>query len=235
MQIRSPSFLMLLAMARTLRHLNGRVVYVGGATVALLVSDPAAPEVRVTDDIDVVVEVQSLIEFNEFESEICGIGFENDMSGGFIGRYRLGDQILDIIPPRQGISGPTNSWYEDAIAHSTELELERDLSIRAISAPYFLATKLEAFRRRGNNDLFASRDFEDIITVVDGRPELTSEIRDTNVRLRDFLAKEFTELLARPIFHEAIAAHLQPDEASQQRQFLIYQTIVGLAAKNQIR
>jgi hypothetical protein len=40
----------------------------------------------------------------------------------------------------------------------------------------FVATKFEAFHGRGNNDHLASHDLEDIITVVDGRPELMGNL-----------------------------------------------------------
>lgn len=43
------------------------------------------------------------------------------------------------------------------------------------AAPYFCATKLEAFGGRGKNDYLASHDLEDLITVVDGRPELLED------------------------------------------------------------
>jgi len=51
------------------------------------------------------------------------------------------------------------------------------LTIHAISAPYFLGTKIEAFRGRGKGDYFASRDLEDMIAVVDGRASLLDELQ----------------------------------------------------------
>ncbi len=48
--------------------------------------------------------------------------------------------------------------------------------IKSVTAPYFLATKFEAFKTRGNNDLLASHDYEDIITVIAGRINLAEEV-----------------------------------------------------------
>jgi hypothetical protein len=48
------SFEMLEVIAGGLRDLLDEVVFVGGATVALYATDPAAPETRPTDDVDFV-------------------------------------------------------------------------------------------------------------------------------------------------------------------------------------
>jgi hypothetical protein len=39
------------------------VAFLGGAAIALWITDPAAPAVRATDDVDVIVEVGSLIDY----------------------------------------------------------------------------------------------------------------------------------------------------------------------------
>jgi hypothetical protein len=43
-------------------------VFVGGATLGLWITDPAAPEPRPTKDVDLIVEVASRGGFHEFES-----------------------------------------------------------------------------------------------------------------------------------------------------------------------
>jgi len=47
--------------------------------------------------------------------------------------------------------GYTDIWYEDALNNSVSFTLPSGQTIRLITAPYFLGTKMEAFRRRGNN------------------------------------------------------------------------------------
>ena len=56
--------------------------------------------------------------------------------------------------------------------------------MRIVTPPLFIATKLEAFHGRGANDIAASHDLEDIVTLVDGRPEIVPEIADTDVVAR---------------------------------------------------
>lgn len=41
--------------------------------------------------------------------------------------------------------------------------------------PYFLATKIEAFKGRGRRDFWASHDLEDLIFVIDGRSTIVEE------------------------------------------------------------
>src|ERR1700728_3120795 len=59
--------------------------------------------------------------------------------------------------------------------------------IRLITAPLFLAAKLEAFRGRGGGDYYASHDLEDVIALIDGRAELVGEITASTGELREFL------------------------------------------------
>jgi len=67
-------------------------------------------------------------------------------------------------------------------------------SIRLITAPYFIATKLEAFHDRGKGD-YLSHDMEDIINVIDGRPEITREISEQQGEIATYLKTEFDELI----------------------------------------
>ena len=89
-----------------------------------------------------------------------------------------------------------NRWYEPAYARANPYALAADLTIRMISAPLFLATKWEAFAGRGAGDYFASRDVEDIVTVVAGRAELVREIAAERGDVRDWNARNVQELLA---------------------------------------
>jgi len=57
---------LLAAMAARLKRLLPEVVFVGGCTTGLLITDPAASPVRATDDVDVIVEVASYAEYARF-------------------------------------------------------------------------------------------------------------------------------------------------------------------------
>ncbi len=97
--------------------------------------------------------------------------------------------------------------------------------VRAVKAPYFLATKLEAFDGRGERDYLASIDMEDIITLIDGRAEVVDEVAEAAPDIRQFLATRFGNLLQTRSFLDAVSAHLSPDAASQRRMPIVLERI----------
>jgi hypothetical protein len=89
--------------------------------------------------------------------------------------------------------------------------------IKLVTPPYFLATKIEAFKGRGKGDYMASHDMEDIITVLDGRREIIDEIISSSDELKTFLSTTFRIFLDDENFFDAIPGQLLPDRASQAR------------------
>lgn len=57
----------------------------------------------------------------------------------------------------------------EAVHTAVTRVLPSGTSIRLISAPVLIATKLEAFADRGHGDFLAGHDLEDITTIADGR------------------------------------------------------------------
>jgi hypothetical protein len=129
--------------ADALGDLIDEVVFVGGATVTLWITDPGAPPVRPTKDVDVVVEVATRTAFHEFESRLRTHRFSEDQEDGVICRWRHdGGLILDAMPSEPSILGFANRWQGAAIPHAIDRELPSSTVIRAVSPPYLLATKL---------------------------------------------------------------------------------------------
>jgi hypothetical protein len=77
--------------------------------------------------------------------------------------------------------------------------------------------KLEAFKGRGNGDFLASRDFDDIITLIDGRPELLEEVTSSPADVRGYIASEMRQLLSEPRLMDGLAGAIPGDAASQER------------------
>jgi predicted nucleotidyltransferase len=121
------------------------------------------------------------------------------------------------MPLSQEVLGFTNRWYRHALETSQPVTLSDAISIQVITAPYFLGTKIEAFRNRGMHDFYGSRDLEDFVAVMDGRDSILEEIDLTAFQLRAHLAEAAAELLAESRFMDALPGYLMPDEASQQR------------------
>jgi hypothetical protein len=86
-----------------------------------------------------------------------------------------------------------------------------------VTAVHFCATKLEAFAGRGRQDYMASHDLEDLVSVLDGRPEMVEEIVLAPHDVRTYITVEINKLLATPQFMDALPGYLLPDNASQAR------------------
>ena len=137
-----PSFRMVVAAARGLGDLVDEVVFLGCATTNLLLTDPAAPSVRPTLDVDVVVQVASTIEYLRLEGELERRGFLQDESRGAPRCRRIREGVrLDVMPTDAAILGFTNRWYPAVCATATRVELEPDLLIWLVTPPLFVATK----------------------------------------------------------------------------------------------
>lgn len=204
--------------AEALGELLEEVVFVGAATVTPWITDPGAPPVRPTRDVDVVVEVTTRAGFYDFESRLRARDFAEDHEEGVICRWRHpGGLILDAMPSDPSILGFSNRWQGQAIPHAIERRLPSGRLIRAAPPPYLLATKLEAFKGRGRGDFLGSRDFADIVALVDGREELVGEVESASPDLREYLAAEVDEMLSDPRVSDGLFGSLRPDRASQDR------------------
>ena len=132
-------------------------------------------------------------------------------------RWLVNGINVDVMPTQEDILGFSNRWYLPAIENANYVEIEQELSIKLVTPPYFLATKIEAFKGRGKGDYMASHDMEDIITVLDGRREIVDEIKSSSDELKTFLSTTFRRFLADKNFLDAIPGQLLPDRASQAR------------------
>lgn len=74
-----------------------------------------------------------------------------------------------------------------------------------------------------------SHDMEDIIAVLDGRPELHGEIAQASDNLRQHLVGRFQALLGDFCFREALFGHMPCDKASQARVPIILARIQHIA------
>jgi hypothetical protein len=59
--------------ARLLRPMLGDLVFVGGCTTALLITDTGAAEVRPTYDVDAIAEITSYSEYEKFFRTIAAV------------------------------------------------------------------------------------------------------------------------------------------------------------------
>lgn len=217
--------------ARLLKPLLDELVFVGGSTTALLITDKAAAEVRPTYDVDAIAEITSYAAYGQFSERLRQIGFHEDTSEGApICRWRQNKTVLDVMPLDEKILGFSNRWYRGALSSANQVDLEPGVRVRVVNAVYFCATKLEAFSHRGKGDYFSSHDLEDLLAVLDGRDRLGNEVQAAEAGVRNYIAGEFKTLLASSHFMDALPGHLLPDPASQARITVLLERLNRIAA-----
>ena len=221
----------LITTAGLLRPMLGDLVFVGGAVTSLLVTDDGAGAPRTTLDVDAIAEITSHAEYAVFGERLRVLGFSEDTrEGSPLCRWIYAESILDVMPLDESILGFSNRWYRAAMSAAIVHRLTDDLEVRVVTAPYFLATKLEAFKGRGRSDFFASHDLEDLVFVVDARPTIVEEVRAETQSLREYLQIEIARLVAMQEFVDALPGYLLRDAASQARIGVVLQRLKGLAS-----
>lgn len=229
-RLRNPNLEMLEMAVERLGSLVEQVVFVGGCATGLLLTDAAAPPIRMTQDVDVIAELVSLADYHRFSVRLRQQGFREDQSPEApICRWRANELVLDVMPANPSILGFGNEWYAHAVETALPVVLPSGCSIRMISAPCFLATKLAAFSGRGAGDYVMSHDLEDVVAVLDGRAEIVDEVGWASSALRAHLVRRFSELLAAPGFLDALPGHLPGDAVSQERLPILEDRIRRLA------
>jgi len=198
---------------RSLGDMCDNIVFLGGATVDLYGTSPAAPSPRPTLDVDCIVEVATTMQFHELEEKLRKKGFVNDRSKDApICRWICHEITVDVMPTRSDVLGFTNEWYEEGFRHAYRVSLGDEVVVKIPEAPYFLATKVAAMYNRGMADLRTSHDFEDIVYILRNRDSVVSEIRAADNSVRGYLLGSFTRLLSIDVIDEAIYSVLDYGE-----------------------
>lgn len=202
-----------------------QVAFVGGCTTGLLITDEMTKEsVRYTDDVDLIISVLGYTGWHKFSEQLIERGFRISMEDEVNCRFRLGALQVDFMPDDESALGFTNRWYKAALQTAQPYLLSDSINIRLVTPVYFLATKFEAFKGRGQNDLLGSRDIEDILNLVDGRAELIQELTKAAEDVKIYLTGEFNALLKSPDITYAVQSTVGGDVGREQ---LFFERIEG--------
>src|SRR5690554_5231107 len=151
-------------------ELREQVAFVGGCTTGLLLTDAFTREqVRSTDDVDLIISVMTYASLQRFKETLKAHGFRepSSMDDMPICAMKLGELRVDLMPDNDEVLGFSNQWYPQALQTAEAISLGGNLSIRVVTPPLFVATKLEAYKGRGNGDPLESHDIEDILNLVE--------------------------------------------------------------------
>ena len=216
--------------AAAVAPLLDKLVFVGGCAAGLLINDPGAAPIRSTLDVDLIANVSALADYHKLEKQFARLGFKRDIAAAApICRWTYRGIAVDLMPTEPEVLGFANRWYPLALATAQPVNLPSGLTIRLISGPAFAATKFEAFVDRGQGDLLASHDLEDILNVIASRTQLVDEIAQSPIDLWRYLADRCYDLLATPDFGNYLPGIIQDDLPGGQTEAVLerLRTIVG--------
>ncbi|MDO8899156.1 MAG: hypothetical protein Q7V19_16010 [Bacteroidales bacterium] len=194
--------------AEALKDIKEQMVFVGGAVVSLYTNDPAADEIRPTQDIDMTLNIVNLSHWAKVQEQLGALGFHPDPFGHAICSYKYKDIPVDIMATEDGPLGPANRWYKIGF-ENLWIAIAKDQEIKILSAPCYLATKFEAFNDRGS-DYRSSHDMEDIIYVLDNRIGIVEEIEKDDHRIANFIKKQLQNITGKGMMQEVLIAHIHP-------------------------
>jgi predicted nucleotidyltransferase len=210
--MKSSNLAMLKFVAESLGDLLEEVVFVGGSTTELYADSSAAPEPRPTEDVDCIIEVATYHAYHDLEKKLRAKGFANDQTDKTpLCRWIYKGTIVDVMPIGENILGFTNEWYPTAMNNAIQYTIG-SIQINILNVPYFFATKLSALKSRGMTDLRTSKDFEDIVYVLNNSASIIRDMSTGAPEVVGYIRKTFSELLALDVFEEAVSSVLDYGE-----------------------
>jgi hypothetical protein len=145
------------------------------------------------------------VAYHRVADQLMELGFKQTMADNTPPfRWYWNRMQLDLVPLDEKVLGFANRWYRVGYEAALAVELAGGLKLRHLSAPHFLATKFEAFKDRGNNDVYLSHDLEDIMTVMEGRSAVTREMAAAHETIRKHVGQSVNALLDMPAFINAL-------------------------------
>jgi hypothetical protein len=157
---------LLVAIAQAMGPVCDQLVFVGGCATGLLVDDAGLMDVRPTEDVDAIVEVASLAGYHRLTDQLMQRGFKQTMADNTPPfRWYWNRMQLDLVPLDEKVLGFANPWYRVGFKAALVADVAQGLKLRHLSAPHFLATKFEAFKDRGQNDVYLRKVCKTLTTM----------------------------------------------------------------------
>lgn len=187
--------------------LTQKIIFVGGAVLDLYVTDDAAPEFRPSGDIDCLLNLPALLDNYVWERMLIERGFEKQKATQSPTCRWVYQGIPVTISPIQGqmeLLGYRNIWYEEGLFHSLNHTLPNGVTIRIFHPAYYTAAKVNAFLDRGRENFRHSEDFQDLVYLIEHRPQLSEDIEKAFHEVRSYVRSNFRRFLAYPDLEEGL-------------------------------
>jgi hypothetical protein len=94
------------SVVRLLAPVLDELVFVGGCTTGLFITDPAASGIRPTRDVDAIVDVTSYAKYTALSERLRSLGLAEDTTPGApLCRWKHGQMIVDVMPTDATVRG----------------------------------------------------------------------------------------------------------------------------------
>lgn len=210
----------IITVAKALEEINKKVVYVGGATISLYVAESFRDSIRPTEDIDIVLEIATLSDLENLRIALSEKGIKQSFEDDVVCRFRYKEIKIDVMATREIAWAPANRWFEKGFQNLEHLKID-ETTIQILSLPYFLATKFEAFNHRGKKDPRTSKDFEDIVFLLNNSRDLKEKVNQSDDVVKSFLKVSFKEMLESRATLEALRAHLSFENEDERFELIV--------------
>lgn len=138
-----PNLPMLQDAAGKLAAFLDEIVFVGGITLGLLITDQAAAPIRGTTDVDLIAGIATYADYIAFSERLRRAHFTEDQE--LTCRWHHDALTLDVLALNKEVLGFTNTWYKPALRHALPITLPGGPRIRIITAPCFWQQKWKLF------------------------------------------------------------------------------------------
>lgn len=223
----------ILKLDRRLEGVQFEFAFLGGSVLSLLVTNPDVDAIRVTKDVDVMMNIRTRSEFHKADKMLERLGFRHDTrEDAPICRWIYDDVTVDVLPTTEDVLGWNSKWFAEALGESALITVGRR-KVRVVTAPYFVALKLEAFEDRGAGDFVTSADFEDVICLFNGRDSIVDEIAACD-RIRAGLARKFAGYLNSSGLEDAVEGFVQTEtdpEVRREKILRMFRAVAAFAAE----
>ena len=205
--------------ADVLKDLLHEIVFVGGSVISMYIDDPAADEVRTTNDIDFTVQLTGYSNWIKLQETLQKLRIYPYPEGHAMCNFIYKGILIDIIPSEDSPVGKANRWYKPGFSYLKSVKVGKH-NIQIFQLPYFLATKFEAFNDRGK-DYRTSHDFEDIIYVLDNCTTAAEDVINADLQVKSYLKKELIKIKDSMYFEEIVSAHIHPNMLNERLSLVI--------------
>lgn len=152
------------------------LVFVGGCVLGLY-ARPSGGPLRMTEDVDCISALVPWSLQAKILADLCQAGVLIP-DEAFTCRYKIPGQgvVVDVLSPEGFNVGGVNPWFARAVERAGKYPIGGGQLVRAVTPPYFLATKLVAFESRGP-DAQSSKDAEDLVALAVEVSTLLDDVR----------------------------------------------------------